>query len=82
MGGELIGGSVFVSDLNRIIYLFSAVSFKAKKLQVASFLLNVIIEKHANSNIVLDFEGSMSPSIASFFKSFGSVNEPYFFFKK
>lgn len=80
--GKLIGGSVFVFELDRIVYLFSAVSSEAKKTQAASFLLNTIIEKNTNSNKVLDFEGSMSPSIASFFKSFGSVNEPYFFFKK
>ena len=78
----LIGGSVFIIDIHRIIYLFSAVSKTGKENQVASLLLNNIIETHANTNKTLDFEGSMTPSIASFFKSFGASPEAYFLFKK
>lgn len=78
----LIGGSVFIIDNHRIIYLFSAVSKTGKENQVASLLLNNIIETHANTNKILDFEGSMTSSIASFFKSFGASPEAYFLFKK
>jgi len=78
----LIGGSVFIIDIHRIIYLFSAVSKTGKEKQVASLLLNNIIETHANTNKNLDFEGSMTPSIASFFKSFGASLEAYILFKK
>ena len=78
----LIGGSIFILDVDRIIYLFSAISKKGKEKQVASFLLNSIIEKYAELKKTLDFEGSMNKGIATFFKSFGSKNEPYSVFKK
>ena len=79
---ELIGGSVFLLDTKRIVYLFSAISSKGKKMQVASLLLNSIIKENSNSRRVLDFEGSMLPNIASFFKSFGAEVETYSLFKK
>lgn len=78
----LIGGSVFVIDSHRVIYLFSAVSKAGKEKQVASLLLHEIIKKHSSTNRILDFEGSMIPSIASFFKSFGAAPETYFLLKK
>ena len=80
--GVLIGGSVFVVHSNRIIYLFSAMTEKGKKEQLPSLLLNSIIEMYAETDFILDFEGSMIPSVASFFKSFGAKNEPYAVLRK
>jgi hypothetical protein len=74
---KLIGGAVFLLDANRIIYLFSAISLKGKEMQVGSLLLNSIIEGNSNTTKIVDFEGSMSPSIASFFKSFGAKAVQY-----
>ena len=79
---ELIGGAVFIYDSNRIVYLFSAVSQKGKEMQAGSLLLNSVIETNSNSNKMLDFEGSMTPNIASFVKSFGAETETYSLFKK
>ncbi len=75
----LIGGAVFLMDQTRIIYLFSVMSSEGKEKQVASFLLNTVIEKYAETNYILDFEGSMIDSIASFFRSFGAIEEHYSF---
>lgn len=79
---KLIGGAVFLLDAKRIVYLFSAISQKGKELQVGSLLLNSIIHENSNSKKILDFEGSMTPGIASFFKSFGAEIETYALFKK
>ena len=79
---QLIGGSVFVIHSNHIIYLFSAMHPKGKKKQVPTILLDQIIKKFSGQEFVLDFEGSMIPSIASFFKSFGAQREAYFLLKK
>jgi hypothetical protein len=79
---ELIGGSIFMLDSQRIVYLFSAVSKLGKERQIASLLLDTIIKEYSNSNYVLDFEGSQLPGIAAFFKSFGAKSEIYFLLKK
>lgn len=80
--GTLEGGAVFLIDKYRITYLFSAVSKKGRELQVASLLLNNIIKQKANTHVILDFEGSVLPNLASFFKSFGAHPETYFLLKK
>ena len=82
VNGALIGGSVFLLDSKRIVYLFSALSQEGKEKQVASLLLNTIIEEYASTNKILDFEGSQLPGIKTFFKSFGAKEESYFLLKK
>lgn len=43
-----------------------------------AYLISLFIKENANSQLVLDFEGSMMESIADFNKSFGSVKKEYF----
>ena len=78
----LLGGGFFLQSKNRITYLFSSFTNEGKKLQASSFLLNSIIKKHENSNLILDFEGGNMPNIGSFYKSFGAKTETYFSFKR
>ncbi len=78
---EILGGAIFLKDNNRITYLFAVYTNEGKKLQAPSFLIHEMIKKYSDSNLIFDFEGSMIPSIASFFKSFGAVKEPYFSLK-
>jgi hypothetical protein len=80
--GELLGGAIFLNDDNRITYLFSSVSQSGREEQVMTFIIDSVIEKYANSNLTLDFEGSMIPGIAFFFKSFGTIKETYFNYQK
>ena len=44
-------------------------------------MLDSVIKQYANTNMVLDFEGSSIPSIESFYKSFGSDLEYYYNYK-
>ena len=46
-----------------------------------SLIINSMIEKYANTTYIFDFEGSMIPNLASFFKSFGAEKEQYFHYK-
>jgi lipid II:glycine glycyltransferase (peptidoglycan interpeptide bridge formation enzyme) len=73
----LVGGAFFLYSKKRITYLFSSFSDDGKKLQAASFLINNMIEKHQNSDLILDFEGGNMPNIGSFYKSFGADIELY-----
>lgn len=78
----LIGGAFFVISNNQIIYLFSAINKEGRDKQAMSLILNSVIKTYANSNYSLDFEGSMLPGVAHFFKSFGAKAETYFYLKK
>lgn len=80
--GEFLGGAFFLKDDRRITYLFSSITSKGRDQQAMTFIIDSIIEKYANQNLILDFEGSMMPGIAFFFKSFGAVEEIYFNYQK
>jgi len=79
--GQLCAAAFYLFSHNRIINLFSAPSEVGKKMGAMYFLHDRIIYEYANSGKVFDFEGSTIPSIASFFQTFGSKNQPYHFLK-
>ena len=79
---NLLGGVIFLKNKNRIIYLFSAVNQEGKESQVITFIIDFVIKKYSNADMILDFEGSMITSVAKFFESFGAVKETYFWYKR
>ncbi len=78
---KTIGGAVFLMDNNRIYYLFSALNNEGKKKQAMSHIINYIVKEYSDNQYSIDFEGSTIPGIASFFRSFGAINTPYWFFQ-
>ena len=46
------------------------------------FLVDELIQQHADSNYQLDFEGSEIEGVARFYNGFGATNNPYFYYKK
>ena len=76
--GELLAGALFVRHADRLIYLFAAASASGRLAAAPLLLLNDTIRRHAGTpGLVLDFEGSMIPSIARFFANFGAAPVPY-----
>jgi hypothetical protein len=45
-------------------------------------IINWVIQKYEGENVLLDFEGSSIPSVASFYKKFGATEFPYFVFQR
>lgn len=74
----LIAVAVFLMDQNRIINLLPISNEEGKTQNAMAFLLNFIIQKNAEKEVILDFEGSSMHGIANFYKSFGATNKPYF----
>jgi hypothetical protein len=74
----LLAGAIFVRYGSFIIYLFAAASLGGKKASAPLLLLDHVIQRYAGSpGLILDFEGSMIPSIARFFANFGAAPVPY-----
>lgn len=73
----LIGIAFFIEYRNRIYYVHAASNEEGRKLLATDFILNHIIEIHAGTNKILDFEGSEIPGVASFMESFGAINQPF-----
>ncbi|MCR5887638.1 GNAT family N-acetyltransferase [Hymenobacter sp. J193] len=76
--GELLAGALFVQYRQRLIYLFAAASSEGKKVAAPLALVDAVIRRHAGTpGLILDFEGSMIPSIARFFANFGATPVSY-----
>ncbi|GAC1453789.1 MAG: hypothetical protein NVSMB7_16310 [Chitinophagaceae bacterium] len=79
--GVLLATALFLKDTNRL-YLLQSTTLPAGRLKEANyFLLDNIIREFSNQKIIFDFEGSDIPGIAHFYKNFGAVHQPYYFFR-
>lgn len=79
---ELIAGLCFLISGQRIIYLVAVSDDEGKQTSAMFMLLDNVIRSHAQTNCLLDFEGSDIEGVARFYKSFGAVNRPYYVLKK
>ncbi len=67
----------FLHKYNRITNLAGHSSSKGYAREGMFLILNQVIQDFAASEHVLDFEGSELEGIASFYRSFGAIKEPY-----
>jgi len=68
----LCAGIFLLCDRDRMIYHFAA-SDKNARLNGAMFLLiDMFIKEHSGQPLILDFEGSVDPNVARFYKGFGA----------
>lgn len=77
-----IATNLILETEKRIINLAPTSNLEGKEKSAMFFLLNYLIEKNAEKDIIFDFEGSQIENVARFYKGFGAKNEPYFFIQK
>jgi lipid II:glycine glycyltransferase (peptidoglycan interpeptide bridge formation enzyme) len=75
--GVLIAAAIFPEYLNQAVFLFSGLSDEGKEFGAMPFLINSFIKERAGMEMILDFEGSLNPNLARFYKSFGSEERTY-----
>ncbi len=75
--GNLCAGAIFIYSHGQIIFLFSATSSEAKKNGAMSMIIDHVIKSNAGKAMILDFEGSMDPNLARFYKGFASKEAVY-----
>ncbi len=75
--GALYAGAFFGYASNKVYFLFSASSKEAKETGSMPFLIHNFIQENVSKNLILDFEGSDSPSLARFYRSFGAIDKNY-----
>lgn len=74
---EQIASACFSVCNNRIIYIKGGSTAKGRELGAMHFLMNHVIQLHAQSEFVFDFGGSSIPQVARFNHSFGAVDYAY-----
>ncbi len=77
IAGTLLASAVFVLFKNRAYYILPG-NVPPERLQGAShYLLDAFIKNHAETPLLLDFEGSDVPGLQYFYSSFGAIDVPY-----
>ncbi len=75
---ELLATALLLRDEKRLYNMMNSITPEGRKKEANHFLFDSIFKEFAGSNLLFDFEGSDIPGIKSFYKKFGSVNQPYY----
>ncbi|WP_227699133.1 GNAT family N-acetyltransferase [Spirosoma radiotolerans] len=76
--GRMEAGALFVSEGNRVIYLFNAASEAGRRGNARTLLVDQMIREKAGMKLLFDFESPEKLSIREFYKSFGASDEPFY----
>lgn len=82
LSGQLLAAVVMVSDANVAYYLLPAYSQYSKDKGAMTWLTTQLILIVNGRGQIFDFEGSMVPSIANAYKSYGSTPAVYYSIEK
>jgi hypothetical protein len=80
-GDRLVATALLLRDKGRLSLLQATTALAGRHTEANHYLLDQLIGEWAGSGHILDFEGSDLPGIAHFFKKFGSIDEPYYFYR-
>ena len=75
--GQLLCAAIFMKTDKRITFLFSGLTEEGKQRQAMTYLLDYVIQRHANQPITFDFEGSDDDNLARFYLGFGGEEVKY-----
>jgi len=77
----LLAVAVLFLKNNRLYLIESTTLESGRTMQANHFLIDAIIQEFSGKDIVLDMVGSDIPGIAHFYKNFGCLEQPYFFYR-
>ena len=75
--GEVISAACFLKDFERYVYYFSANTVEGRKQGGMFFLIDGFIRQYAETEMLLDFNGSMNADVARFYRGFGAEQVCY-----
>ena len=79
---EILAGALLFKDKHKTWFWFSGRDEKCAEKKAMFFLLNEYFKKHAETDTIFDFHGSMNPNIARFNAGFGAEKYGFSFLKK
>ena len=79
---QLISALCLLHSSQRLIYWLPVSNQEGKETLAMFKIVDEIIQHHANSNFILDFEGSKIENIARFYQGFGAELKPYLEIKR
>ena len=73
--------ALLLKKKGRLYLLMSVCSPDGRKMEANHFLLDQLIREFAETDTILDFDGSEIPGIAHFYRNFGGIDQPFFFYR-
>jgi hypothetical protein len=80
--GEITSAACFIEWNSCLLYLAGASSPKGQANSGMFLIFDHVISEFARSGFLLDFEGSMIPGVAQFFRGFGGKSSYYYHLRK
>lgn len=77
----LLALALLLKQKSRLYLLMSVCTPAGRKVEANHFLLDNLIREFAGTDTILDFDGSEIPGIAHFYKNFGGIDQPFFFYR-
>jgi hypothetical protein len=74
---EILAALFYLIGRKHIIYLNAVSSPAGKEKHAMTLLIDHILKQLAGSDKIFDFEGSMIPGVARYYKGFGAVEVQY-----
>ncbi len=75
--GDVIAAACFLRDYDRYVFYFSANTGEGKMQGAMFMIIDSFIKEYAGNGMMLDFNGSMKPGLARFYKGFGALGTCY-----
>ena len=82
ISNELLAAAGFLKDNKRIIFLKGGSSPEGRELGAMHSIMDYVLQKEQSKNMLFDFGGSIVPSVARFYKSFGAEDYLYLHVKR
>lgn len=80
--GGLLAGALFLRNHHYLHYVCAAPTEEGKKTGIMHTVLDHVIRQFAGKPMLLDFEGSEIPGVASFYRKFNPVEEKYGIYRR
>jgi hypothetical protein len=80
--GNILAAACFLAWNRQIVYLAGGSSDEGKRLSAMFRIIDQIIRDYSGTGYRLDFEGSMIPGVARFFRGFGAKASYYYHVKR
>jgi len=77
---ELLAIGLFLKDDKRVYNLMNTTTKAGRSKEANHFLIDQVIMEFSGSDLIFDFEGSDLPGVKSFYKKFGAIDQPYFYY--
>ena len=77
----ILAHALLARDHRRIYYLLPVTLPQGRTFQANHFLVNELIREFCGQKLILDFEGSTLPGVARFYRKFGAVDQPFYFYR-